>query len=87
MWLIFFCFQRHEYIFSILDEQTDSLLLGLHLSENRLNFLVTAPGSKRRNRLSLNDVALVDDHWHTVVLSVTGPYSTLTVDCGLPLEM
>ncbi|CAK6974032.1 thrombospondin-type laminin G domain and EAR repeat-containing protein-like [Scomber scombrus] len=80
--------KRNEYIFSVVEEEADSLLLGLRLSENRLHLLTSAPGAGRnRNRLSFNEVGLDDNRWHTVVLAVTGPYATLTVDCGLPLEL
>lgn len=68
-------------------EGSDSLLLGLRVSENRLHFLVTPPGAGGRSRLSFKDVGLDDNHWHTLVLAVTGPHATLTVDCGLPLEL
>ena len=80
------CFQRNEYIFSLVEEEADSLLLGLRLSENRLHLLTSAPGAGR-NRLSFKEVGLDDNRWHTVVLAVTGPYATLTVDCGIPLEL
>lgn len=71
----------------MLEEGSDSLLLGLRVSENRLHFLVTPPGVGGRSRLSFKDVGLDDNRWHTVVLAVTGPYATLTIDCGLPLEL
>lgn len=70
-----------------MDEESDSLLLGLRISENRLHFLTTPPGVSGRSRMSFNDVGLDDNRWHTLVLAVTGPYATLTVDCGLPLEL
>ncbi|XP_068457620.1 thrombospondin-type laminin G domain and EAR repeat-containing protein-like isoform X2 [Clinocottus analis] len=79
--------KRNEYIFSVVEEESDALLLGLRVSENRLHFLSTAPGVGGRSRLSFKDVGLDDNRWHTVVLAVTGPYATLTVDCGLPLEL
>ncbi|KAG7233692.1 hypothetical protein INR49_006729, partial [Caranx melampygus] len=78
--------KRNEYIFSVLEDRTDSLLLGLRVSENRLHFLTMSPGPSGRSRLSFKDVSLDDNRWHTVVLAITGPYATLTIDCGLPLE-
>lgn len=71
----------------MVDERSDLLLLGLRVSENRLHFLATPPGVGGRSRLSFKDVGLDDDRWHTVVLAISGPYATLTVDCGLPLEL
>ncbi|GAA6231761.1 thrombospondin-type laminin G domain and EAR repeat-containing protein isoform X1 [Lates japonicus] len=79
--------KRNEYIFSVVEERSDSLLLGLRLSENRLHFLATLPGAGGRSRLTFKEVGLDDNRWHTVVLAVTGPYATLTIDCGLPLEL
>ncbi|XP_070694804.1 thrombospondin-type laminin G domain and EAR repeat-containing protein-like [Pempheris klunzingeri] len=79
--------KRNEYIFSVVEEGSDSLLLGLRVSENRLHFLVTPPGFGERSRTTFKDVGLDDNRWHTVVLAITGLYATLTVDCGLPLEL
>ncbi|KAM6978124.1 thrombospondin-type laminin G domain and EAR repeat-containing protein-like isoform 1-T1 [Tautogolabrus adspersus] len=79
--------KRNEYVFSVVEEESDSLLLGLRVSENSLHLLVTHPGVGRRSRMTFKDVGLDDNRWHTVVLAVTGPYTTLTVDCGLPLEL
>ncbi|XP_076602497.1 thrombospondin-type laminin G domain and EAR repeat-containing protein-like isoform X3 [Chaetodon auriga] len=79
--------KRNEYIFSVVEEGSDLLLLGLRVSENRLHFLVTTTGVGGRRRMSFKDVGLDDNRWHTVILAITGPYVTLTVDCGLPLEL
>ncbi|KAL3970384.1 solute carrier family 41 [Sarotherodon galilaeus] len=79
--------KTNEYIFSVVREGSDSLLLGLRVSENRLHFLTTSPGPGGRSRMTFKDVGLDNNHWHTVVLAVTGSYATLTVDCGLPLEL
>ncbi|XP_042081322.1 thrombospondin-type laminin G domain and EAR repeat-containing protein [Haplochromis burtoni] len=79
--------KTNEYIFSVVREGSDSLLLGLRVSENRLHFLTTSPGPGGRSRMTFKDVGLDNNRWHTVVLAVTGPYATLTVDCGLPLEL
>ncbi|XP_030614601.1 thrombospondin-type laminin G domain and EAR repeat-containing protein [Archocentrus centrarchus] len=79
--------KTNEYIFSLLREGSDSLLLGLRISQNRLHFLTTSPSVGGRSRMSFKEVRLDDNRWHTVVLAVTGPFATLTVDCGLPLEL
>ncbi|XP_034090120.1 thrombospondin-type laminin G domain and EAR repeat-containing protein-like [Gymnodraco acuticeps] len=79
--------KRSEYLFSVLEETSDSLVLGLRVSERRLHLLVSGPGSGARSRVSFKDVALDDNRWHTLVLAVSGHYATLTVDCGLPLEL
>ena len=74
--------QRSEYIFSLVQEEGDRLLMGLLVSEERVNFLVGAGG----RRLNFKGIRLADGHWHTLVLAVSGHYASLTVDCGLPLD-
>lgn len=49
--------------------------------------MVRSSGSTGHSRLTFQEVGLDDNHWHTVALAVTGPYATLTVDCGLPVEL
>uniref|UniRef100_A0A3Q3AY39 Thrombospondin-type laminin G domain and EAR repeats b n=1 Tax=Kryptolebias marmoratus TaxID=37003 RepID=A0A3Q3AY39_KRYMA len=78
--------KANEYIFSVVKEGSDSLLLGLRISENRLHLLTTPPGAGGRSRISFKDVGLDDNSWHTMVLAVTGQYATLTINCGLPLD-
>ncbi|KAM9851145.1 thrombospondin-type laminin G domain and EAR repeat-containing protein-like [Aulostomus maculatus] len=78
--------QRTEYVFSMVEEDAGLLLMGLRVSENRLHFLVRAHDAGGRSRISFKEVQLDDNHWHTVVLAVTGLHATLTIDCGLPVE-
>ncbi|KAM7407991.1 hypothetical protein PAMA_003635 [Pampus argenteus] len=79
--------KRNEYIFSMVEEKSDSLVLGLRASENQLHLLSSSPGTGGRSRLRFKEVGLDDNRWHTVVLAITGPYATLTIDCGPPLEL
>ncbi|CAF90189.1 unnamed protein product, partial [Tetraodon nigroviridis] len=78
--------KEKEYIFSVVNEESRLPVLGLRMSENKIHLLVTS-GSGGVQRLNFKDVGLDDDRWHTVTLAVTGPYATLTIDCGLPLEL
>lgn len=71
----------------MVQDGSDLLLLGLRVSESRLHFVTTPPGVGGRSRMSFKGIVLDDNRWHTLVLAVTGQYATLTVDCGLPLEM
>lgn len=71
----------------MVEEGSDLMLLALRMSRNRLHLLVTHSGSSGWSRLSFKEVGLDDNHWHTVALAVTGLYATLTVDCGLPVEL
>ncbi|XP_061548232.1 thrombospondin-type laminin G domain and EAR repeat-containing protein-like [Phycodurus eques] len=79
--------QKHEYILSVVDNEADSLLLGLRVSHNRVHLLVNPPGTGGRLRLSFKEFSLDDNHWHTMVLAVSGVDAALTVDCGLKLEL
>ncbi|KAL7882304.1 hypothetical protein AOLI_G00091530 [Acnodon oligacanthus] len=72
---------RDEYIFTLLDGDSNQLLLGLRLARDKLHFLC------RSRRVTFRAVGLADGRWHTLVLAVTGHYSILTVDCGIPLEL
>ncbi|KAM9343936.1 thrombospondin-type laminin G domain and EAR repeat-containing protein [Pholidichthys leucotaenia] len=79
--------KTQQYLLSVVQEGSGLLLLGLQVSENHLHLLIMPPGLGVRSRLSFKDVGLDDSQWHTLVLAVSGPYATLTVDCGLPVEL
>ncbi|XP_013881268.1 thrombospondin-type laminin G domain and EAR repeat-containing protein [Austrofundulus limnaeus] len=74
-----------EFLFSVVKEVSGSLLLGLRISETRVHLQTRLPGPW--SRLTFKDVPLDNNMWHTLVLSVSGQYAALTVDCGLPLEL
>lgn len=40
-----------------------------------------------RQRLSFKRIRLTDNNWHSIVLAVSGHHATLTLDCGIPLEL
>lgn len=73
-----------EYIFTMVRD-SNQLLLALKLSKERLHFLYQ--GSKGKERLAFRHVHLADGHWHTLVLAMSGQHATLTIDCGIPLEL
>ncbi|XP_030638704.1 thrombospondin-type laminin G domain and EAR repeat-containing protein [Chanos chanos] len=77
--------KRSEYIFSVVEEEQDQLLLGLRYSADRVHFLYKGPTG--RERLTFRGIRLADSQWHSLVLAVSGRHTTLTVDCGLPLEL
>ncbi|KAM6946166.1 thrombospondin-type laminin G domain and EAR repeat-containing protein [Aplochiton taeniatus] len=77
--------KKNEYLFALVEDGSDRLLLGLRVSQERLHFLLTGPAG--RKRVSFKAVHLADNHWHTLVLAVTGRHVTLTVDCGMALEL
>lgn len=80
-------FKEKEYIFSVVNEESHLPLLGLCVSGNQIHLLVAAAAASVQRRLNFKDVGLDDDSWHTLTLAVTGPYTTLTIDCGLPVEL
>lgn len=57
------------------------------MSGNKIHLLITSGSGGVQRWLNFKDVGLDDDRWHTVTLAITGPYATLTIDCGLPLEL
>ncbi|XP_043987585.1 thrombospondin-type laminin G domain and EAR repeat-containing protein-like [Gambusia affinis] len=79
--------KTNQYIFSVMKEGSESLVLGLRVSEDRLHLLTAPPGGGGWRRIGFKNVRLDDNRWHTVVLAVTGPYATLTIDCGPPVEI
>lgn len=87
LWSQLVYFKRNEFIFSLVEEKSALVLLGLRMSRNRLQLLVQSSGSTGHSRLTFKEVDLDDNRWHTVALAVTGHYTTLTVDCGLPKEL
>ncbi|KAJ8410108.1 hypothetical protein AAFF_G00211490 [Aldrovandia affinis] len=77
--------KKNEYVFALVEEDSDRLLMGLRFSQERVHFLFLGPGG--RERLTFHSVQLADNRWHTLVLAMTGQYATLTIDCGLPLDL
>ncbi|KAG5283611.1 hypothetical protein AALO_G00043990 [Alosa alosa] len=74
-----------EYVFTLLDEEKDRVLLGLSVAHGDVHFLFWSGLGRRR--VSFKGVALADGRWHTLVLAVTGQFTILTLDCGMPLEL
>ncbi|XP_066543506.1 thrombospondin-type laminin G domain and EAR repeat-containing protein isoform X2 [Amia ocellicauda] len=77
--------KRNEYIFSMVEEDSSRLLLGLRYSQDKLHFLFSILG--KRERISFRSMRLADNQWHTLVLAVSGHYASLTVDCGMPVDL
>ncbi|XP_061492541.1 thrombospondin-type laminin G domain and EAR repeat-containing protein isoform X2 [Rhineura floridana] len=81
--------KRNEYIFTVLEENSDTLLLGLRYSRNKLHFLFWSRELSNgwQTRVTFRDVFLADNRWHTVVLAVTKGSFSLTVDCSIPTDV
>uniref|UniRef100_A0A672K412 Thrombospondin-type laminin G domain and EAR repeat-containing protein-like n=1 Tax=Sinocyclocheilus grahami TaxID=75366 RepID=A0A672K412_SINGR len=78
-------FQRNEYLFAVVKEGANQLLLGLRFSKEKVHLIYQ--GSMGRERLSFKRIHLADNRWHSMVLAVSGHHATLTLDCGVPLEL
>ncbi|KAL2080822.1 hypothetical protein ACEWY4_022675 [Coilia grayii] len=74
-----------EYVFTLLDEKKDRVLLGVSVARGDVHFLFWS--GRGRRRVPFRGVALADGRWHTLVLAVSGHFATLTLDCGMPLEL
>lgn len=77
--------QRNEYLLAVVKEDVNQLLLGLRFSKEKVHLIYQ--GSTGKERLSFKRVRLADNHWHSMVLAVSGHHATLTLDCGIPLEL
>ncbi|XP_028809761.1 thrombospondin-type laminin G domain and EAR repeat-containing protein isoform X2 [Denticeps clupeoides] len=77
--------EKREYLLSVVQEEKKQLLLGLRFSEEQLQLVYHSP--RGRERLSFQRVWLADGHWHTLVLALSGHHASLTLDCGVTLEL
>ncbi|XP_030691445.1 thrombospondin-type laminin G domain and EAR repeat-containing protein [Globicephala melas] len=79
--------KKNEYLFTVVAEERDSLLLGLRYSPTQLHFLFLREDGARawQVRVSFRGPALTDGQWHTLVLAVSEGSFSLTRDCGLPV--
>ncbi|XP_039706215.1 thrombospondin-type laminin G domain and EAR repeat-containing protein, partial [Pteropus medius] len=80
---------KNEYVFSVLAEGPDALLLGLRYSPTRLHFLFLSEDAAGawQTRVSFWSPALMDSQWHTLVLAVSESSFSLTTDCGVPVDI
>ncbi|ELK03578.1 Protein TSPEAR [Pteropus alecto] len=83
------CKRKNEYVFSVLAEGPDALLLGLRYSPTRLHFLFLSEDAAGawQTRVSFWSPALMDSQWHTLVLAVSESSFSLTTDCGVPVDI
>ncbi|XP_060684064.1 thrombospondin-type laminin G domain and EAR repeat-containing protein-like [Hemiscyllium ocellatum] len=81
--------KKNEYIFTLLQESSSHMLLGLRLSSDKLHleFSQSDHPYSHRKRATFRDLHLADRHWHTLVLAVTANIVSLTIDCCPPIDM
>ncbi|XP_017324923.1 thrombospondin-type laminin G domain and EAR repeat-containing protein [Ictalurus punctatus] len=76
---------KDEYIFTLLDGDSDELLVGLRLAHDKVHFLRRI--DEKTERVTFRQVNMADGHWHTMVLALSGHYAVFTLDCGIPVEL
>ncbi|XP_046700567.1 thrombospondin-type laminin G domain and EAR repeat-containing protein isoform X3 [Silurus meridionalis] len=76
---------KDEYIFTLLNGDSDELLVGLRLAHDKVHFLRRIDG--KAERVTFRQVNVADGRWHTMVLALSGHYAALTLDCDVPVEM
>ncbi|KAH0623926.1 hypothetical protein JD844_007132 [Phrynosoma platyrhinos] len=81
--------KKNEYIFTVLEENSDTLLLGLRYSRNKLHFIFWSRELSNgwQTRVTFQDIFLADNQWHTMVLAVSKGSFSLTVDCNIPTDV
>ncbi|XP_028925382.2 thrombospondin-type laminin G domain and EAR repeat-containing protein [Ornithorhynchus anatinus] len=81
--------KKNEYIFTVMEEQSNTLILGLRYSRNKFHFLFWSKESSGgwQTRVTFRDITLMDNQWHTLILAVSEGSFSLTVDCDLPTDM
>ncbi|KAK2494997.1 LOW QUALITY PROTEIN: hypothetical protein MC885_016340 [Smutsia gigantea] len=81
--------KKNQYLFTVLTQERDTLLLGLRYSPTRLHFLFLSEDAAGAwlTQVSFRDLVLTDSQWHTLVLAVSEDSFSLTMDCGLPMDI
>ncbi|XP_037014114.2 thrombospondin-type laminin G domain and EAR repeat-containing protein [Artibeus jamaicensis] len=81
--------KKNQYLFTVVAEGPDALLLGLRYSPTRLHFLFLSEdrAGAWQTRVSFHSPALMDSQWHTLVLAVSEDSFSLTTDCGVPVDI
>ncbi|XP_078260582.1 thrombospondin-type laminin G domain and EAR repeat-containing protein-like [Rhinoraja longicauda] len=81
--------KTNEYIFTLLQENLNHMLLGLRIAPDKLHleFAHSDLPNSSKKRVTFQDVYLADRQWHTLVLAVSANFASLTVDCCPPIDM
>ncbi|NXU01943.1 TSEAR protein, partial [Buphagus erythrorhynchus] len=81
--------QRNEYIFTLMVEESPSVLVGLRYAPDKLHFLFWSQerAGGWQTRVTFPNVSLSDNQWHTLILAVSGQSFSLTVDCSIPKDV
>ncbi|OWK51127.1 Thrombospondin-type laminin G domain and EAR repeat-containing protein [Lonchura striata] len=81
--------KRNEYIFTLMVEESPSVLVGLRYAPDKLHFLFWSQerAGGWQTRVTFPNVSLSDNQWHTLILAVSGQSFSLTVDCSIPKDV
>ncbi|XP_059711034.1 thrombospondin-type laminin G domain and EAR repeat-containing protein isoform X3 [Haemorhous mexicanus] len=81
--------KRNEYIFTLMVEESPSVLVGLRYAPDKLHFLFWSQerAGGWQTRVTFPNVSLSDSQWHTLILAVSGQSFSLTVDCSVPKDV
>ncbi|XP_004697356.1 thrombospondin-type laminin G domain and EAR repeat-containing protein [Echinops telfairi] len=81
--------KKNEFLLTVVAEERGTLLLGLSYSASKLHFLFLSEDASGawQTHVSFRNTALTDSRWHTLVLAVSQGTFSLTVDCGLPIDI
>uniref|UniRef100_A0A8C0JA93 Thrombospondin type laminin G domain and EAR repeats n=1 Tax=Chelonoidis abingdonii TaxID=106734 RepID=A0A8C0JA93_CHEAB len=81
--------KKNEYIFTVMKEESNMVLVGLRYSLNKLHFLFWSRelSSGWQTQVTFQGISLTDNQWHMLVLAVSGQFFSLTVDCSIPIDV
>ncbi|NXT70968.1 TSEAR protein, partial [Chaetops frenatus] len=81
--------KSNEYIFTLMGEESPSVLVGLRYGPDKLHFLFWSQelAGGWQSRVTFANVSLSDKRWHTLILAVSGQSFSLTVDCSIPKDV
>ncbi|EMP42659.1 Protein TSPEAR, partial [Chelonia mydas] len=81
--------KKNEYVFTVMKEESNTVLVGLRYSLNKLYFLFWSRefSNSWQTQVTFQGISLTDNQWHTLVLAVSGPFFSLTVDCSIPIDV
>ncbi|XP_075363856.1 thrombospondin-type laminin G domain and EAR repeat-containing protein isoform X1 [Mycteria americana] len=81
--------KRNEYVFTLMAEESPSVLVGLRYAPDKLHFLFWSQehAGGWQTCVTFPNVSLSDNQWHTLVLAVSGQSFSLTVDCSVPKDV
>ncbi|KAM9127396.1 thrombospondin-type laminin G domain and EAR repeat-containing protein isoform 2-T2 [Pangshura tecta] len=81
--------KKNEYIFTVMKEESNMVLVGLRYSLNKLHFLFWSRELSNgwQTQVTFQGISLTDNQWHTLVLAVSGQFFSLTVDCSIPIDV